>query len=457
MKVLICGAGRVGHGIARRLARERHEVTVIDENPNLVDQVVTDLDVRGYTGHAAHPDVLKRAGADDCEMIIAVTHYDEINMVICQIAHTLFSISYKIARIRDQSYINPAWKDIFSREGLPIDLVISPEVEVGEAILQRFRTPGALMSSTFGSGQVKLLGLDVQDDSPLLDTQLDEISSLFPDLKARVVGISRNDDVHAPRSDDVLKLGDRAYVAVQSGHEGRLVSIFQRENETTNHVVVIGGGNVGMYVAQQLEKERNMRVRLIEADASRADAAVSQLKRSIVIHGDGLSPNILAEAGVAKADFTIAITDDDRSNLLICNLAKRAGCRRTLALINATELAELAHDMSIDAVLDPRALTVSQILMRMRRGRILGLQSIEDGQAEIAEGEVQDSSDLIGRSLGYDDLPKGMTAAAVIRGEEVLFASSDVKIRAKDHLVLLYEQELVAKVERFFRLSPDFF
>lgn len=457
MKVLICGAGRVGHGIARRLAREKHDITIIDENPDLVDQVSTDLEVRGYVGHAAHPDVLKRAGADDFEMIIAVTHSDEVNMVICQIAHTLFSISYKIARVRDQSYIDAAWKDIFSREGLPIDLVISPEVEVGEAILQRFRTPGAVMSATFGKGMVKLLGLDINASSPLLDTPVDQMRGLFPDLHARIVGIMRNNEIHAPRSDDVLKAGDRAYIAVEEGHADRLVSIFMDQNEYDGHVVIVGGGNIGLYVAKRLERERGMRVRLIEADPKRADEAVSELKRSIVIQGDGLDPDILAEAGVAKSDFVVSITNDDRSNLLISNLAKRAGAKRTLALVNATELADLARDMRIDAVLDPRALTVSQILMRMRRGRIIGLQSIEDGMAEVAEGELQDSSSLIGKPLDYDDMPKGVTAAAVIRDGEVIFVEPGVTARAHDHLIVLYREDMVQKVEKYFRLSPDFF
>nr|WP_321510716.1 Trk system potassium transporter TrkA [uncultured Hyphomonas sp.] len=457
MRVLICGAGRVGHGIARRLAREKHDITIIDEDQDLVDQVSTDLDVRGYTGHAAHPDVLKRAGAADCEMIIAVTHFDEINMVICQIAHTLFSVPFKIARVRDQSYIDPAWKNIFSREGLPIDMVISPEVEVGEAILQRLRTPGAIMSATFGRGKVRLLGLEISDNNPLLDTAVDQIRGLFPDLSARIIGIGTGDSVRAPKGSDVLKPGDRAYIAVLDSHAERLTSIFNRNVERSDHIVIVGGGNVGLYVAQTLERESNKRIRLIENDPDRANTAVAGVKRSIVIQGDGLNPDILTEAGASKADFVVAITNDDKTNLLISNLAKRAGAKRTLALVNATELAGLAHDMRVDAVLDPRALTVSQILLRMRRGRILGLQSLEDGQAEVAEGVTLESSSLIGKPTGYDDLPDGITAAAIVRGDEVIMAGPETVVRTEDRLIVFYEEELVRKVEKFFRVSPDFF
>lgn len=457
MHVLICGAGRVGQGIARRLAREKHEITIIDESPDLVDQVSIDLDVRGIVGHAAHPDVLKRARAADCEMIIAVTHFDEINMVICQIAHTLFSVPFKIARVRDRSYLEPAWKNIFSREGLPIDMVISPEAEVGDAILQRFRTPGTIMSANFAGGQVKLLGFELRADNPLIDVAVDQMKGLFPDLSARIIGIGRGDAVHAPRGKDVLKPGDRAYVAVLDAHASRLTSIFSSEQSRLDHVVIVGGGNVGLHVAKMLERESHIRVRLIERNAERANKAVSEVKRSIVIQGDGLNPEILAEGGVDRADFVIAITDDDKANLLISNLAKRAGAKRALALINSPELAGLASDMRVDTVLDPRALTVSQILMRMRRGRILSLQSLEDGMAEVAEGVTLETSSLIGKPLGYDDLPEGMTAAAVIRGNQVIMADDDVTVRPEDHLILFYEAEMVRSVEKFFRVNPDYF
>jgi trk system potassium uptake protein len=457
MHVLICGAGRVGQGIARRLAREKHEITIIDENQELVDQVSIDLDVRGIVGHAAHPDVLKQARAADCEMIIAVTHFDEINMVICQIAQTLFSVPFKIARVRDQSYLDPAWKTIFSRDGLPVDMVISPETEVGDAILQRFRTPGTILSASFASGKIKLVGFELADKNPLIDMPVDQMSGVFPDLSARVIGIGRGAEVHAPRGRDVLKPGDRAYIAVLDAHAERLTSIFNRDQSRLDHVLIVGGGNVGLHVAKVLERESHIRVRLIERSAERANKAVAQVKRSIVIQGDGLNPAILEEGGVERADFVIAITDDDKTNLLISNLAKRAGAKRALALINAPELARLAPDMRVDTVLDPRALTVSQVLLRMRRGRILGLQSLEDGMAEVAEGITLETSSLIGKPLGYDDLPEGITAAGIVRGNQVIMAGPEVIVRPEDHLIVFYQADMVRSVEKFFRVNPDFF
>ncbi|WP_084396135.1 Trk system potassium transporter TrkA [Henriciella aquimarina] len=457
MKVIICGAGRVGQGIARRLAREHHEVTMIDQDARLIDIVQTELDVKGLQGHAGHPDVLKAAGGDTCDMIVAVTYSDEINMVICQVADTLFSIPTKIARVRAQQYLEPGWRALFSREGLGIDLVISPEVEVGDAILQRFKTPGAMMSVNFGRGDVQLIGIEVLPDSPVLDTALDQLQGLFPSLNARIVGISRGGTVFAPRGNDHLKVGDTAYVAVLKSHAHRLNSIFNRPETDVRRVVVVGGGNVGLYVAAGLEKQADVRVRVIEADIRQAEKAVSDLNRTIVIHGDGLTRSILEEADAPTADLVIATTHDDKTNILISKLAKQMGAKRSLALVNAPELSQLAIEMGVDAVLDPKALTVSRILMKMRRGRILALQSLEDGAAEIAEGVTLETSPLIGKPLGYDDLPKGITAAAILRDGEVIFAAPDVAPKANDHVLLFYEDSLTSKVEQFFRVSADFF
>ncbi len=457
MRVVICGAGRVGQGIARRLARERHDVVIVDEDPELVDQVATDYDVRGVVGHAAHPDTLKSAGAADAEMIIAVTHYDEINMVICQIADTLFSVPTKIARVRAQAYLDKAASDIFSRDGIPIDVVISPEIAVGEAVLSRFHTPGALTNASFARGKVKLLGLEIEQDSPLIDTALDQIVEIFPNLDARVVGIGRGKSLFAPRSNDRLAADDRAYMAVGEAQAARLIGLFTQENRTVRHIIVVGGGNIGLYVAKRLEKEQRVRVRLIERDVHRAEAAVMQLKKTIVIQGDGLDPRILDEAGAASADFVVSLTDDDKVNLIIGNLAKRAGAKRTLALVNSVDLAALSKDMRVDVVLDPRALTVSQILLRMRRGRITSLHSIEDGAAEVAEGVALESSPLIGNLIDYDDLPEGITAAAVLRDNAVLFPGPTLRVKRNDHLIVFFEQQMTRKVEQFFRVSPDFF
>lgn len=457
MKVIICGAGRVGQGIAQRLAKEKHSIVLIDEDPVLVDKVSTDLDVKGVVGNAAYPDVLLAAGIDDCEMIIAVTYFDEVNMVICQVAHTLFQVPNKIARIRARAYLEKSAGDLFARDGLPIDMVISPELAVGDAILQRIRTPGAITSVGFSKNKLKLLGFEMDHENPVMDTALEQFSGLFPDLEARVVGIGRGKSVFAPRSKDRLQEFDRAYMIVRDEHAERLSGILNQTAKELRHVVIVGGGNIGVYLASRIEREMNIKVRLIERDPKRAQKAVMQLRRTIVIQGDGLSAEILEEAGAGVADFLIALTDDDKSNLLISNLAKRSGTQRVLALINSPELAQLSRDMKVDVVLDPRALTVSQILQRMRRGRILNLHTFENGAAEAAEGVVLESSPLIGSTLGYEELPEGITAAAIIRDKDILFPKPTVKVRTDDRIILFYEQSMTRKVETYFRVSPEYF
>lgn len=457
MRVIICGAGRVGQGIARQLAREFHDITMIDESAALIERVQTDLDVQGVVGHAAYPETLKAAGADSAEMLIAVTHFDEINMVICQVADTLFSLPTKIARVRAKAYLEKANSNLFSRDGFPIDLLISPELEVADAILQRIKSPGAVSSIAFEHGELQILGMRVDENNPLLETALNQFADLFPDLQARIIGIKHKSRVSAPKGTDQLQVGDIAYVAVSRRDQPRLYKLFNRSQDDLRRVIIVGAGNVGLTVAQAVELQGGARVRLIEASSEKAERAVSALKQTVVINGDGLSREILDEAGVSGADILIAVTDDDKTNMLIGKLAKRLGAKRAHALVNASELVVLANDLDIDAVLDPRALSVSRILTKLRRGRIVSVQSLEDGAAEIVEGITLDTSSLIGQTIDYDDLPDGVNAAAIIRRDTILFPTQNLKVEAEDRLFLFYETSQTRKVEQYFRVSSNFF
>jgi len=457
MQVIICGAGRVGQGIAKRLASEGHDIVIVDENAALVDKLSTDLDVRGIVGNGSHPDVLDDADAENCELMIAVTQFDEVNMVICQVAKSLFRVQQTVARIRSKVFRQDRWADLFSTKALPVDLSFSPEALVGDAIIERFYTQGAMMSAKFAGGQVQLIGLDMDEDGPLLGTNLDQIRGLFPDLDARVIGISKSGHIRAPRSNDTLQEGDRAYIAVLESHRSRLNSIFGQEERPSRLVTIIGAGNVGLYVAEALSKTGAARVRLIENNEIRAKRAVQALRKAVIIQGDGLDLEVLEEAGGARTDFLIAITDDDRTNMLACGLAKQLGVKRTMALVNEPYMTSLRKSLDIDAIVDPRALTVSEILKLVRRGRIIALRSLGDGQAEIVEGITLETSPLIGRKLGYDDMPDGIAAVVLKRGDDVVFPSSKETVKVGDHLTLLFEEERVGDVERYFRVTADYF
>jgi trk system potassium uptake protein TrkA len=281
MKVVICGAGQVGYGIAERLAAEQNDVSVIDSSPKLIAAIGDQLDVRGFVGNGAHPDVLAQAGADEADMIIAVTLYDEVNMVACQVAHSLFNVPTKVARVRAQSYLQGRWRNLFARENLPIDVIISPEIEVGDMVLRRLSLPGAVETMRFADDQVVVIGVNCEEDCPVVDTPLRQLTDLFPDLGSVVVGINRGGKLFAPKSSDSMLVGDLAYVVARRDQVRRTLGIFGHEEPEATRVVIAGGGNIGLYVARALEqRQTSTRVKIIESSRERAVGIANELKRT---------------------------------------------------------------------------------------------------------------------------------------------------------------------------------
>ncbi|MCK5745464.1 MAG: Trk system potassium transporter TrkA, partial [Oricola sp.] len=332
MRVIVCGAGRVGVGIARRLSRENNEVTVVDQSKELIRAVTERLDVRGVVGNGAYPETLEEAGAREADMVIAVTFSDEVNMVACQIAHSLFNVPTKIARVRAQGYLDPRYSDIFSRAHLPIDVVISPEREVSEAIIQRMSTPGAFELKTFVDGRVWAVGVKLRDDCPIINTPLRQVAELFPDLKITIVAIKRGENMWRAHSGDMLEPGDRVFFIADRADVSRALEIMGEAARQARRVIIVGGGNIGLFVAKGLEKMGAMKIRLIERDRKRAEFIAEALERTIVLQGDGLDRGILREAGVAESETVVAVTDNDQVNILAGVVAKREGARRSMAL-----------------------------------------------------------------------------------------------------------------------------
>ncbi|AZU04032.1 potassium transporter peripheral membrane component [Glycocaulis alkaliphilus] len=457
MKAVVCGAGRVGYGIARELAAEGNSVTVVDWSQTLIDRVTTDLDVRGIVGHGSHPDTLERAGIADADLLVAVTYSDETNMVACQVAHSIFDTPLKIARVRAQSYLAKSWRDLFARGALPIDVTISPELEVSRAILQRLETPGASATAPFANNRLQVLGLRVDEGSPIAGTNREHLRELFPDLGMDVVGVRRDDTVFIPEERDPLSVGDDAYVAVAGPHVPRVLDVFGHQVQRARRVVIIGAGNIGVYVARALERMAGVRVRVIEADKAQAEKAADSLSRTVVLHGDGLDRRLLREAGVEDAELAICLTNDDKVNLLSAVMAKREGAQRTLCLVNEPGLKDVRTELGIDIMIDPRGVTVSTILQHIRRGRITGLQTLADGQAEALEGVALATSPLVGKSLRDLDLPEDVSVCALVRGEKVYFRRDNVTIETNDRLVVFALKAAVPKVEQLFRVSLEYF
>lgn len=458
MKVIICGAGQVGWQIARHLSGEMNDVTVVDSNPDLVRRATDTLDVQGIAGFASYPDVLDRAGARDADMIIAATHSDEVNMVTCQVAHSVFSINRKIARLRAQSYLTAIYSDLYRRDHLPIDVVISPEREVAAAAMQRLSAPAAFDTETFLDGKAQLLGISIEEECPVVNTPLRQLTDLFSTLRSIVVGVRRDGTLFAPEAADQLFVGDDCYVFAHTDDVNRTLEVFGKTQKKQERVVIVGGGNVGLTVATALEGQTNrVRAKVIEANRTHAEKAAEALERTIVLHGDGLDTALLSEAGISRADAMLAVTDDDKTNMLAAVRAKAEGCPFAVALINDPTLVPLMGPLGIDAYINPRATTVSSILRHIRHGRVRQVYSVGDAEAEMIEAEVMSTSPLAGQAIRDVDFPEGVLIGGVMKNGDVLRPVGSLRIEAGDVITIFAMADDVPEVERLLQVSIDFF
>ncbi|MGY9010478.1 MAG: Trk system potassium transporter TrkA [Rhodobacterales bacterium] len=458
MKILICGAGRVGWQIARQLSSENNDVTIIDNQPELVKLASETLNVNGVVGFASYPDVLENAGAQDSDMIIAATHSDEVNMVICQIAHSVFEIPRKIARLRAQSYLTAIYSDLYRRDHMPIDVVISPELEVAKAALQRLQAPSAFETEYFLDGDAQMIGIVLDESCPVLNTPLRQLSELFSTLRALVIGIRRKGLLFVPRPNDQLFSSDQVYIFTNIADLDRTLEIFGKVSKKRERVIIIGGGNVGLNVARELEMRTDrVRVKIIEKSLSVAEKAADILEKTIVLHGDGLDLDLLEEANVQSADAILAVTDDDKTNLLVATQAKAAGCPITISLINDPNMTGLMEPLGISAFVNPRATTVSSILRHIRHGRVRRVYSIGDGEAEVIEAQVLSSSPIAGKEIKEIDFPEGVIVGGIKKGNELIKPVGNTIIQQGDVITIFSLARDVPNVEALLQVSIDFF
>ena len=457
MRAIVCGAGRVGYGIAARLAEERANVTVIDRDPELIRSLAERLDVRGVVGSGSYPDVLVEAGAREADMVIAVTASDEVNIVACQIAHSVFQVPTKIARIRARSYLETRYADVFSRDNIPIDVIISPEREVAQAVLQRLTTPAAFDVKSFADDRVWMVGVRLREDCPVLSTPLRQVRELFPDLRVTIVGVRRSGALFRPTATDQLQSGDEVYLITARENVDRALEILGEPQPRARRVIVIGGGNIGFDVARALEERGQVRTRLIEKNEARAAWIAERLKTTIVLEGSGLDREVLREAGVSEAEAVVAVTDSDQVNVLSAVIAKREGARRTNVLVNEPDYGPLSQSVGIDRSIDPRATTVSTVLQHVRRGRIKAVYPLLGGEAEIIDAVALETSKLVNTPLGEANLPRGVVIGAILRGPDVILPEHDTRILPRDRVVLLTLRESVDVVQKLFRVGIEYF
>ena len=389
MKSIICGAGVVGLSIAEKLSKEGIEVTVIDESKERVKKISESLDVKTILGAASLPSVLSSAGANDCDILIAVTKSDETNMIACQIGFSLFEIPTKIARIREQDYLEKEWSSLYNKENLPIDTIISPENEVAKAIYRRLHAPGSIDMVELADNRLKLVCLKCEDNCPILNISLRDLSQTYKEVLSSILLIFRDDKKFVVNSKTQLQKNDVVYFVVDNNNFDEAMKIFGHDEVKAHSIAIVGGGNIGYSLAKRIQEEdKQITTSLIEFDKDRAEYLASNLNSITVINGDGLENEILEEVDISNIDNFIAVTDDDEVNILSSLLAKRAGAKNCMTLINNSSYSSLLSNIGIDISIDPHLITISRILEKVRSGRIRSVYTIGEGFGEVIEAEI---------------------------------------------------------------------
>lgn len=456
MKIIILGAGQVGSSLANNLASEANDITVVDVDSQLLHDLQDRLDLRTIKGRASHPDVLQRAGAEDADMIIAVTNSDETNIVACQVAYTLFHTPTKIARVRSQAYLE--YPELFTQEAMPVDVIISPEQLVTDYVHRLIEHPGALQVLDFSGGRVQLVAVKAFYGGPLVGHELKTLRDHMPGVQSRVAAIYRRGRAINPEGNTVIEADDEVFFIAAKKDIRAVMSELRRLEKPVKRVIIAGGGNIGKRLAKALE--HRYQVKLIDHNAKRTRAISEELENTIVLQGDAADEELLLEENIEQTDVFCALTNDDEVNILSAMLAKRLGARKTMALINRAAYVDLVESGDIDIAISPPQATIGSLLAHVRRGDVVMVHSLRRGAAEaieaIAHGDAA-SSKVVGRAIDEIKLPQGTTIGAIVRGDEVLIAHHDTVIEAEDHVLLfVVDKKRIPEVERLFQVGVIF-
>ncbi len=461
MNIIICGAGRVGFTISKILSEQGHSITVIDQSSEDIQKIDDTLDVKSIVGKGTYPSILEKANAADADMIIAVTRNDEINMLICQIAFSIFNVQKKIARIRSQDYLNPKFTKVYNKENLPIDVIISPEIEIAKSLQRKLEAPGSLDNVPFANNKIRLLEILIDANCPIKDIKLNELTKKFPKLNSNIMGVIRDEKFVLLKKTDVMFKNDKAYVVINASQMNETLTAFGHTEKISNKILIIGGGNIGFNLAKNLEESfDSARVKIIEKNKERAELIASQLNNTIVINGDALDEEVLLEANLEEVQTVLALTNDDEDNLMVSVLVEKfakdndeLSDKRTMALINKPNYSLLQSSLKIDDFIDPRMNTVSSILKHIHKGTIENAYSILNGEYEIIEAEIIETSVLVNKELKNSNLPDEIRIGAVLRGDEVIIPRSNFVFKKQDIVVLLAKKDFLHVVENMFRIS----
>ena len=455
MNIIICGAGRVGYTISKLLIEQNHSVTIIDQSSEDIQKINDSLDVKGIVGKATSPMILDKANTNEADMIIAVTRNDEINMLICQIAYSIFKVPKKIARIRSQEYLDPKFSTLFNKENLPIDFIISPEMEIAKSIQRKLEAPGALDNIPFADNKIRLLEIFIEKNCPISGIKLNEITKKYPNLNANILGVIREEKFVFLKKNDILKVNDKAYVIINSTQLQETLRAFGHNEKVSKKVLIIGGGNIGFNLAKNLEVSiEDIRIKVIEKDKLRAEHIANELNNTIVLNGNGLDEEVLEEANIKEVETVLALTNDDEDNLMVSVLVEKfSKNKRTMALINKPNYSLLQSSLKIDDLIDPRMDTVSTILKHVHKGTIETAYTILNGEYEVIEADIIETSELINKELKNSNLPEEIRIGAILRKDKILIPRSNSKFEKGDTVVFLSKRDQIPLVESMFRIS----
>ena len=455
MNIIICGAGRVGHTIAKLLTEQNHSITLIDQSSEDIQKINETLDIKAIVGKATSPSILEKANTKDADMIIAVTRNDEINMLICQIAYSLFKVPKKIARVRSQEYLQSKFASLFNKENLPIDFIISPELEIAKSIQRKLEAPGALDNVTFAQNKIRLLEILIDKNCPISGIKLNELTKKFPKLNANILGVVRNDKFEILKKNDLMKENDKAYVIINATQMEDTLKAFGHNEKISNKILIIGGGNIGFNLAKNIEATfDSARLKIIEKNKERAEFLANELSNTIIINGNGLDEDVLNEVNLDEVETVIALTNDDEDNLMVSVIVEKfSKDKRTMALINKPNYSLLQSSLKIDDLIDPRMNTVSSILKHVHKGTIETAYTILNGEYEVIEADIIESSELINKELKNSNLPEDVRIGAILRKEEIIIPRSNFIFQKDDTVVFLCKRDQLPTIENIFRIS----
>ncbi len=452
MKIIIVGAGEVGFHIAQKLSEENQEVFLIDKDPEKIKRITEELDVQAVLGSGTSPERLKASGIAEADMLVAATDSDEANLITCLLARNLNPYIVKIARVRSQEYMLE--KDLFGKDLLGIDRMINPGLEMVESIRTLMMVPGASDVIDFVGGRVKLIAITVKPESPVAGRQL--LSFKGAAGKLLVGAIVRGDQVFIPRGEDTIRVNDLVYVVVTGDELPRQLDFLDLGHNEVKRVFIVGGGETGMALAAALDHSR-MNVKLIEKDNHRCEVLAEKLEKVIVIHGDGTDKDLLDEENIKNADYMVAITGDEESNVLISLLAKGMGVRKTISRVSKFSYIPLVSALGIDTVVSQRLSAIRAILQYIRRGKIISVAPLKGEHAEAIEAEALETSEIVNIPLADVKFPRGALVGAVVRGEEIVIPRGDTVIRPKDRLIIFALQKVIPKLEKLLTVKVDYF